>query len=233
MNVRRRSLLVTGTDTGIGKTLVGCAIGRALRDRGVDVVPFKPAETGCRDDGGVRIADDAERLRHACATPGSIDLVCPYRLRDPLAPAVAAEREGITIDHERIFRAFRELSAASDVVLVESAGGLLVPLAGAFSFADLARELSLPLLVVIGTKLGAINHALLTLEVARARGLEVAGYVLNRLTPESDLAQETNAHAIAARTDVPCLAEIPYLRGAPDGERLGAIGRSLAAALFD
>lgn len=232
MSLRRHALLVTGTDTGVGKTLVGCAIGRALRDRGVSVAPFKPAETGCREDQGTRVAEDAERLRHACGSASDIELVCPYRLRDPLAPAVAAEREGIAIDMARLHDAYRTLAGTHEVVIVESAGGLLVPLDWQTSFADLATALGLPALVVVGTRLGAINQTLLTLAELRRREIEIVGYVLNRLTPESDLAQETNAHVLAKLAGVPCLAEIPFLDGGADGERSPAVGRVLADAIF-
>ncbi len=230
--LRRRALLITGTDTGIGKTLVGCALARALVARGLRVAPFKPVETGCREVDGVLVGEDVEKLRHATGTAAPVDAVCPIRLRDPLAPMVAAERESVTIDVDALAARYRELADSHDVVLVESAGGLLVPLTDRCSYADFAKMLELPVLVVAATRLGAINQTLLTLEVARARGLDVTGYVLNRLTPESDLAQETNAHAVARLAGGPALAEIPYLSGDPSGERLLAVGRSLATALF-
>jgi dethiobiotin synthetase len=228
----RKTLLITGTDTGVGKTFVACALGRALAARKLRVAPFKPVETGCREHEGALLAEDAERLRHATGTDAPTDLVCPVRLRDPLAPMVAAEREGVTIDVERLAASFRELASANDVVLVESAGGLLVPLTETCSFADFASMLALPVLVVAGTRLGAINQTLLTLEVLRARGLETVGYVLNRLTTESDLAQETNAHALARLAGRHALAEIPYVSGAAEGERLLAFGRALADKIF-
>ena len=230
--LRRRSLLVTGTDTGVGKTLVASAIARALVARGLRVAPFKPVETGCKEVDGALVAEDAERLRHASGSEIALDLVCPYRLRDPLAPMVAGEREGVAIDVERLAAAYRDLASAHDVVLVESAGGVLVPLTEACTFADLASSLALPVLVVASTRLGAINQTLLTLEVLRARGLETVGYVLNRLTPESDLAQETNAHAIARLAGAPALAEIPYVSAAAGGERLLALGRALVEKIF-
>ncbi|MGH7803650.1 MAG: dethiobiotin synthase, partial [Candidatus Binatia bacterium] len=114
--LRRRALLVTGTDTGIGKTLVGCALARALIARGLRVAPFKPVETGCREVDGVLVAEDAEKLRHATGTDVPPERVCPIRLRDPLAPMVAAEREGATIDVAALTASYRELAASHDVV---------------------------------------------------------------------------------------------------------------------
>ncbi len=222
-------LLVTGTDTGVGKTLVGAALAAALAKR-FTVGVLKPAETGCRrgEDGSL-VPDDATRLRNASGCGADLETICPFRYEEPLAPWVAAERSGRAISIERIRECFDCLASAAEVVLVESAGGLLVPLRRDYAFADLAADLGLRLLVVVGTRLGAINQALLTLECAKGRGLEVAGYVLNQLTPEEDLAQQTNAGALERLTNVPCLARIPYLR---DLEPLHAIGDRLATLLL-
>ena len=230
-----RGLLITGTDTGVGKTLVGCALASALAAH-VSVGVLKPAETGCPTVAGELVPEDAVRLRAAAHTDEGLDLVCPYRFAEPLAPWIAAERAGRPIDPARIRDCFRQISAAAEVVLVESAGGLLVPLARAYSYAELAAELELSLLVVVGSRLGAINQTLLTIECARRRGLKIAGYVLNQLTPESDLAQETNAQAIAELADSPCVGRISYLSvsGDPnrDAEMLRRIGKPLAEQLF-
>ena len=165
MPLRQRGLMITGTDTGVGKTFVACGIAGALRRRGLSVAPFKPAETGCAFDERSRalIPADAEMLQQATATQAPLETICPYRFRLPVAPWVAAEQEGVTIDPARLEQCYRELAASHDSVLVETAGGILVPLAENFHYADLARQLSLPVLVVAASRLGVINHTLLTL----------------------------------------------------------------------
>ncbi len=210
---------ITGTDTGVGKTMVACGIAAALRKRGMHVGVLKPAETGCvpGPDGRLR-PDDALRLAFFAGCAAPFDDVCPYALRDPLAPAVAAAREGVTIDIERIGQAYARIAAAHDLTLVEGAGGLLVPLTGRLTFADLALRLQLPLLVVVGNRLGAINHALLTVRHAETLGLRVAGYVLNALAAEGDLAAELNAAVLTEWLGEP-LGEVPYLGSVSMTER--------------
>ncbi len=227
-----RGYLVTGTDTGIGKTLVGCALAAALA-RHERVAVLKPAETGCREERGELLPDDAVRLRDAAGSQAPLDLVCPFRYPEPLAPSLAAERAGRPIVIERIRECFAELRASADVVLVESAGGLLVPLRDRYSFADLAADLSLTLVVVVGSRLGALNQTLLTLECAARRGLRVAGYVMNQLSHEQDLAQRLNPRALAALTDARCLGSVPFLTEAErsDRKQLAEIGEPIAAAL--
>ncbi len=228
-----RGFLVTGTDTGVGKTVVGCALAAALSRR-LRVGVLKPAETGCAETGGELRPGDALRLRAAAGADLDLDLVCPFRYAEPLAPWLAAERTGRAISLARIEECFAALSAVSDVVLVEGAGGLLVPLTERESFADLAARLSLALVVVVGSRLGALNQTLLTIECARRRGLAVAGYVLNHLRAERDLAQRLNAGALARLSGAPCLGEMPFLPEAEslDRHELASIGEPLADRLF-
>lgn len=228
-----RAFLVTGTDTGIGKTLVGCALAAAL-SRTLRVSVLKPAETGCASVDGALVPDDAVRLRAAAGDRDDLALVCPFRYAEPLAPWIAAERAGRPIELERVRSSFDALAAGADVVLVESAGGLLVPLTRERSFADLAAELGLALIVVVGSRLGALNQALLTFECARRRGLPIAGYVLNQFTAERDLAQQRNGDALAALSDVRKIGEMPWVERASDRSRdeLARLGEPLAAALL-
>jgi len=214
-------LLVTGTDTGVGKTLVTAAIAAALAARGTRIGVAKPAETGCRFRRGVLYPEDAATLAAAADSPEPIELVCPYRFAEPLAPALAAERVGVTIDLDALVAALHARAAALDLLLVEGAGGLLVPLTRSATYADLATALAAPVLLVVGSRLGAINHALLTLTALEARALPVRGYILNRLTADADLATETNAPLLRALTPVPCLGELPWLADA--GELLSAL----------
>ncbi len=228
-----KGFLVTGTDTGIGKTVTGCALAAAMSQT-LRVSVLKPAETGCASSPQGLVPDDAIRLRSAAGERDDLDLVCPFRYPEPLAPWLAAERAGRPIDLARVRECFTTMAATADVVLVETAGGLLVPLALGYSFADLAADLGLTLIVVIGSRLGALNQALLTFECARTRGLPVAGYVLNQITPEQDLAQTLNAGALASLSDLRKLGEIPHLPDAPDlsKERLIALGLPIADELL-
>ena len=200
------ALLVTGTDTGIGKTFVACALAHALRARGRTVAVMKPVETGV-----VSGPADALRLREAAVDPAPLEDICPYRLRAPLAPAVAARAEGVTIDLARLETLIRRRQAAADVLLVEGAGGLLVPIRDAVTYADLAARLGLPLLVVAANRLGTINHCALTARVAAAAGLTVLGFVLSQPSPQRDASTTSNTATIEGLTGMTCLGEIPHL----------------------
>jgi len=216
-------LFVTGTDTGAGKTFVSAVIAAGLAARGVRLGVAKPCETGCapiaprdRDDpGGALYPEDAATLAGAAGNGDSLDTVCSHRFPDPLAPALAAERAGTSIDVPGLVAALDARAHALDLLLVEGAGGLLVPLTRDVSFADLALRLGARVLLVVGSRLGAINHALLSLEVLCTRGISTAGYVVNRLVPDGDLAVETNTDLLRVLTDVVCLGELPYLTDAP------------------
>ena len=199
-------LFVTGTDTGVGKTFVTCAIASALRRRGRRIGVMKPVETGVE-----REPDDALRLRAAAGDASSLDDVCPYRLRAPLAPDVAARLEGVRIDLDRIVALIARRRAGVDVLLVEGAGGLLVPLVGRETLCDLAVRTALPLLIVAANRLGTINHCALTARVAAAAGLTVRGVVLSEPVPNPDPSTATNATAIADLTGLRVLGTLPYL----------------------
>lgn len=206
-----RCYLITGTDTGIGKTTVASALAAALRRRDIDVGVMKPAETGCPVDAHGRSQPaDAIQLRWFAGRDDDLATICPYQLRDPLAPAAAAAREGVTIEVEDLVRRVNLLASTCAIALVEGAGGLLVPLSGRATFADLARACRLSLLVVVGNRLGCVNHAALTMRCAAAEGLEVAGYIVNTLQPHADLAARTNV-ALLADTLGPSLGEFPWV----------------------
>ena len=215
-------LFITGVDTAVGKTFVARGIASALRAQGRRVGVLKPVETGCAG-GATRRPADAIALRAAAGSRLDLDRICPYQLAAPLAPDVAASLENRRVDPVVIAAAFRAVARAHDITLVEGAGGLLVPIAGRYSMADLARDLGLPLLVVVDSKLGSINHTLLTLEAAAARGLTVRGYVLNRASAAHDAATATNAPALARCTDTPCLGAIDWTPSAEQdpGEIVG------------
>ena len=204
------ALFITGTDTGVGKTFVACALARGLRARGMRVAVMKPIETGVAAE-----PEDALRLRAAAEDPATLDDICPYRLRAPLAPAVAAELEGVAIDVDRTATLIARRAAAADVLLVEGAGGLLVPIHGSTTWVDLVARVSLPVLIVGANRLGTINHCALTARVAAAAGLTVRGFVLSEPSAARDESAATNAEAIAALTGLRCLG---VMRHAPAGD---------------
>jgi len=204
-------VLITGTDTGVGKTFVACGLAALLRDFGYRVGVMKPAETGCAERDGELFPEDAFRLKEASGCDAPLDKICPYRLRQPLAPSIAAERTGMKIDIDRLMDVYHEINSGHDITLVEGAGGLMVPLLPSYTYADFAKVLKLPLIVVAANRLGAINHLLLTLEHASCKGLRVLGYVLNQIDSPLSLAAETNREVLANLSAAPCLAELPFL----------------------
>ena len=215
-------IFVTGTNTEVGKTYVSVLAAKWLRSRGVDVGVMKPVETGCVEIDGRRVAADAQALVASAGVTDEMSLVAPCTLRKPLAPLVAAELEGASIDPELILASFRELASRHSFMIVEGAGGLLVPLTDRYNMLDMAEEMQLPLLVVAASKLGAINHSLLTLDAARARGVPVSALVLNFLTPHPDEAQQTNAMTLRDLVSEPVL-ELPYGARLEAAEFLGEI----------
>ncbi len=207
---------VTGTDTGVGKTTFGLALLRAAAARGLSTAAMKPAETGCEDrPEGDRYPQDASSLLITSTLRVDLDVVCPFRLREPLAPAVAARLEGTEIALDEIERSFRYLvKMAPDLLVVEGAGGLLVPLTETMTMADLAAALALPLIIVARDSLGTINHTLLTASRARSSGLEIAGVVLcESVRGTSEMTARRNAEEIARWGDVEVLGWLRH--GAP------------------
>jgi dethiobiotin synthetase len=220
-------VFVTGTDTGVGKTYVSVIALKQLRSAGVDVGAMKPVETGCAELEGKLVPADALTLAEASGAGDDVRLVAPSRYRTAVAPLVAARLESRPVDLLGILEAFAELSLSRSFVLVEGAGGALVPLTESYSMLDLAEELALPVLVVAASRLGAINHSLLTLEACRARGMEIAGLVLNRMTPDADGAQRTNAESLRGLVREP-VVEVGPGAGADDAAELRALLLRLA-----
>lgn len=205
------ALFVTGTDTGVGKTFVTCALARALRARGRRVGVVKPVETGV-----AAAPEDALALRAAADDPAPLDDVCPYRFAAGLAPAVAARLEGVTVDVERLVAVIGRRAREADVCLVEGAGGLLVPVAGRITWAELAARLGLPVLIVAANRLGTVNHCALTARAAAAAGLRVAGFVFSQPAPAADPSAATNPDAVAELTGLPVLAVLGHGPVFPD-----------------
>lgn len=216
--MRPRGLFVTATDTGVGKTEVACGLVRGHRARGLDVAAMKPAQSGSEPG----VPSDADRLRAAAGGVDPPELVCPYSFAPPLAPGVAARLSGETISLARILEAARALAARHAALVVEGAGGLLVPLTERETFADLAVALALPVLVVARAGLGTVNHTALTCEALRARGLSVHGVVLDRAGPGRDASEPHNAAEIERLTGARVLASLPFEPDAAARERLFA-----------
>ena len=183
-----RGLFVTGTDTGVGKTLVSAALAHFLTRHGVRVGVMKPVESGVVDPTG--LGEDGELLRWAAACEAPIELISPCRLAEPLAPSLAAELSGASVDIDGLVAAAGEMMERYDFVIVEGAGGLMVPLLERLMIGDLARRIGLPLLTVCRPGLGTLNHTLLTLQAARAWGLHPAGLVVNGMPAKPGLAEE-------------------------------------------
>jgi dethiobiotin synthetase len=191
---------VTGTDTDVGKTYFASLLVRALRKSGLDCVAMKPICCGDRTD--------SELLHAACEQTISIDEVNPVWLRTPAAPLIAARLERREIDLEQIRRTFRKLNASHRGLIVEGAGGWLVPVRSDYLMSDLAADFGLPVVVVVRNKLGALNHTLLTVQSIRARGLDCAGIILNHMDVDSDVAGRTNRAVLEQTTQAPILFEI-------------------------
>ncbi len=198
---------VAGTDTEIGKTLVACALLHKLRTRFTRVVGAKPVAAGLEADG---INADVTRLRAASNLQVPAELDNPYALREPVSPHLAARAEGRAIDLHRIAGAVSQLRLLADAVVVEGVGGLLAPLSDTADGGDLARLLRLPVVLVVGLKLGCLNHALLTQEAIATRGLHFAGWVGNRIDPAM-LRADDNLTTLRSRLRAPCLGVMAHM----------------------
>ena len=168
-------IFISGTDTGVGKTVVSCALARGLRADGRDIGVMKPAETGVTSNG----PEDAQALRTAAGVEDPLSIICPLQYALPAAPEASAEAEGTVVDLEKIESAFGVLSSRHESVLVEGAGGLLVPLTPTLDMAALASQLGLPVLLVARASLGTINHTLLSVALCKQRDLELVGVVIS------------------------------------------------------
>ena len=201
---------VTGTDTEIGKTLVSCAILHKLVAGGVRACGMKPVAAGAEMRDGELHNEDADLLIAAGNVHLPRNITTPYLLREACAPHIAAAREGVAIEAVPIIAAYAEVAAASDAVVVEGVGGFRVPFSDDFDSAQMAEQLNLPVILVVGLRLGCLSHALLTIEAIVRRDLVLAGWVVNEVDPDMNFADE-NIAALAARIPAPMLGRVPYL----------------------
>ena len=207
---QRFSCFVTGTDTEIGKTLMSSAILHALVQAGVRACGMKPVAAGAELKDGALHNDDADQLAAAGNVHLPSNITTPFMLRAAAAPHIAAALDGITIDPVTILAAYAEIAAASDAVVVEGVGGFRVPLAPGFDTADLAQQLNLQVILVVGLRLGCINHALLTVEAILARGLHLAGWIANETDADMRFVGE-NIEALMLAIPAPMLGRVPRL----------------------
>lgn len=212
------SYFVTGTDTGVGKTLVSCALLHAFAAQGKRVVGFKPVAAGCDADDH---NEDAKRLRAASNVLAGYGQINPYCFLHSVAPHIAAHNSGVRIELSRILTSYRELAGQADEVIVEGAGGFMVPLNEKQDGADLAQKLALPVIVVVGMRLGCLNHALLTARVIADYGLECAGWVANVVDGEMSVLQQ-NIEALRERIASPLLGVVPF-QAAPDARNVAGM----------
>jgi dethiobiotin synthetase len=202
---------VTGTDTGVGKTHLGCLLGRRLAAEGIAVFPLKPVESGCAaGPDGHPFPADAAALRDAVAPSLPLTAVCLYPFSAPLSPHLAARLEGAPVDTGRIRGAIEAAAGRSDVVLIEGAGGISVEIVEGYSFADLARDCSLPVLVVAGNRLGALNHVRLTIRYLESEGLSLFGVVLSDIPGGATPASETNGDEVRRLAGDRYLGRVPF-----------------------
>lgn len=201
---------VTGTDTEVGKTLISCALLHALREQGMQAVAMKPVAAGASQINGVWHNDDVDALAQHASVPVPLDVISPFLLRTACAPHIAAMREQQTICLPPILHAWQQLQGYGNAQVVEGVGGFCVPFAPGLDSADLAQTLGLPVILVVGMRLGCLNHALLTCQAIAARGLRLAGWVANVIDDRMPYLAD-NIAALVERIDAPLLGCVPHL----------------------
>jgi len=212
-----KSIFITGTDTGIGKTIASAAIAMLLKRMGHSVGVMKPVTSGCELRDGKLVSLDAELLCFAAGTELTGD-VAPYLLTAPLAPSVAASKDVVKISFATVKESYDRLCEQFEYVIVEGAGGLMVPVVGGMLIADLALHLGLPIVAVARPNLGTVNHTLLTTFSARSLGLQVKGVIINRFPAHPDEAEASAPHMIDSLSGNPLLHVFPAVDGADDRE---------------
>lgn len=200
---------IAGTDTGVGKTFIAAALVRHFAQQKLAVIGMKPVAAGCELVNGEWLSEDVMQLREAANVTAPLHLINPYAFEPAIAPHIAAERLGVVITLPTILQAYQQLTVMADMVIVEGVGGVRVPLGPQLDTADLAVALGLPVILVVGMRLGCINHALLSVEALQARGLKLAGWVANQVDTDM-LALEENQQALLARIAAPCIASVAW-----------------------
>lgn len=205
-----KGFFITGTDTGVGKTFVTAGIVSTLREKSVNVGVMKPVETGCPEKDGKLEPQDALYLKNAAGVSDELDLISPYRFKAPLAPSIASRVEGKIIELNRIKECYYKLASRHSIMFVEGAGGLLAPINENETVADLIKLLNLPLIIIAASRLGAINHTLLTVRYAQSVGIEVKGIILNYPALSVEETLSANQAEIKRLANIPVLGELPF-----------------------
>lgn len=229
-----KGFFVTGTDTGVGKTVVSAILINVLKLQGLKTCAMKPFETGALREGESLIPSDGLFLKDASGMEEPVNYVTPVSLEKPLAPMVAAEIEGVDIDMDRVWKAYNFLQKRYEAMVIEGVGGLLVPIKKDYFVIDMIKDFGFPVIVVSRPGLGTINHTLLTLRELLLKGLSVRGIIFNySRPPEGTLAEETNPSVIARLTDIPVIGTIPYLKSFDPDTLLGVARKNLNLKLLE
>ncbi len=222
----KKTLFITGTDTNVGKTVVAAALAAFLRSKGKSVGVMKPLESGClsgvrpKGKGSLLTKSDSLYLKEMAESKDDLDLINTYAFISPLAPGVAAALEGVEISLDKIIENFSKLSLIHDIMIIEGAGGLMVPITQNKLVIDLIKMLKAQVLVVGRAGLGTVNHTLLTLSYLEKEKIDVAGVVLNHLSAEEDLSSQYNLKTISEFTHAPLWGKFPYLKKVNDRNEL-------------
>ncbi len=201
-----KGIFVTGSDTGVGKTVVAGAIAASIKAQGLSVGVMKPVASGAKEIDGRLVSDDVVYLKKIIDSADDDDLVNPVRLKQPIAPTIAAAKSCVKIDIDKVWKAYEELASRHDFVVVEGIGGLMVPVDGRLFVADMACKMDLPLVIVSSDYLGTINHTLLTVEYAKSRDIRIKGILINMLKNSDDFVREIEKYS-----HVPVLGTIPFM----------------------
>lgn len=205
-----QSYFVIGTDTNVGKTYVASTLVKHFAAQGLKTIGMKPVASGCElNEKSELINEDVTALISASNINADLGLINPYRFVPAIAPHIAAEQAGVQIDLAVIQQAYTQLASLADVVVVEGAGGFCVPLNKTQTLADLAVLLNIPMILVVGMRLGCINHALLTVEAIQARRLKLAGWIANEIEPNFTMFDE-NLNSLQQRIAAPCLSVVRW-----------------------
>lgn len=217
----KKAFFITGTDTGVGKTRVACTLLQAFAAQGQRVVGMKPVAAGCDENG---VFEDVAMLRAASNIEAAIEHINPYRFAPAVAPHIAAGLTGLQISFAPIINAFQVLQHQADVVIVEGAGGIAVPLNEHQDMSDLALSLNIPVILVVGMRLGCLNHALLSAQAIRQKGLQLSGWIANYLTPDMAVAED-NERTLLQRLESPLLASFPYAKDNSETSYAGLLAK--------
>ena len=205
-----KSYFIIGTDTNVGKTYVASALVQHFVRLGFQSLGMKPIASGCeRNQLGELINDDVQALINASNVSAPLNLINPYRFEPAIAPHIAATQAGVFVDLHEITQAYAQLTTLAEAVVVEGAGGFFVPLNETQTLADLAVQLNIPIILVVGMRLGCINHALLTVEAIQSRGLCLTGWVANQIDPNFEMFEE-NLASLKKRIVAPCLSVVGW-----------------------